>query len=50
MQILTVEDIVKIQEYLDSLKIKQKEQYEEKGYTKQLLDMIFDRTFTVNDY
>jgi hypothetical protein len=49
-QSITEEDKVKIQEYLDSLKIKQKEQYEEKGYTKQLLDMIFDRTFTVSDY
>lgn len=47
---ITEEDKIKIQEYLDSLKLKQREQYEQKGYAKQLLDMIFDRTFTVNDY
>ena len=47
---ITEEDKIKIQEYLDTLNTKQRELYEQKGYTKQLLDTIFDRTFTVDDY
>lgn len=47
---ITEDDKEKIQKYLDTLNTEQREEYEKQGYTKQLLDLIFGKTFTVNDY